>query len=86
MQQSESKPQAVPFPVHGSAQTFEALHVPEQQAPPVGQVRPFGVQVAGGWHVAGLPVHTPVQHSLAPPGQSAPFDLHGSAHWLEPLQ
>jgi hypothetical protein len=85
-QQSESNPQPVPFPVHGSAQTFEALHVPEQQAPPpVGQVRPFAVQPPGCWQVAGVPEQTPVQHSPPPP-QEVPFDLHGSAHWFEPLQ
>jgi hypothetical protein len=85
-QQSELKPHAPPFAAQGSAQTFEASQWPEQHEPGAdGQALPFAVQVGAGAQASGVPVQMPVQHS-APLAQPAPFDAHGVAHWLAPLQ
>jgi hypothetical protein len=49
------------------------------------QAPPLAVQLDCGAHARGVPVQLPVQQSAATE-QAAPFDLHGEAHWLEPLQ
>jgi hypothetical protein len=79
------KPHPAPLAAHGAAQKPEPLQKPEQHWLPALQGAVFAAHDGGAWHVAGVPEQRPVQHSPADP-QVAPFCLHGSAHWLEPLQ